>query len=217
MVESLRERKKARTRREISDVATRLFMEHGFEQVTLAQIADAAEVSVKTIFNHFGSKEDLYFDRIGEWRDGVVATITEREAGTTVLQAMHRLMTDDVVPFPGRGWGMGEAGGLERFKRFLATQDASPTLSGRWLVLAAELHRDLRVLLAEELGRTPDDDAILALAAGLNAANTLRDELLRTSLAAGLSLERTRKRVVAAMDDTFLRLERAFEDVDRPA
>src|SRR3954465_5975723 len=74
----LRERKKARTRLEISDVATRLFAEHGFEEVTLSQIAAAAEVSIKTIFNYFGSKEELYFDRADEMRDAVIATIAER-------------------------------------------------------------------------------------------------------------------------------------------
>ena len=102
--EGLRERKKQRTRREISDVATRLFAEHGFEQVTLSQIAEAAEVSVKTIFNHFGSKEDLYFDRADELREGVVATIAGRAPGTTVLGALRALMVDNLVPFPGTGW-----------------------------------------------------------------------------------------------------------------
>src|SRR4051794_37232709 len=59
----LRAFKKARTRLAISDVATRLFVEHGFEHVTVAQIAEAAEVSTKTVFNYFTSKEELFFDR----------------------------------------------------------------------------------------------------------------------------------------------------------
>jgi len=46
--------------------ATQLFAEHGFDTVTLAQIAEASDVSIKTIFNHFGSKEDLHFDRVEE-------------------------------------------------------------------------------------------------------------------------------------------------------
>ena len=73
----LRERKRLRTRREISDVATRLFVERGFERVTLAEIAEAADVSVKTIFNHFGSKEELFFDRVDEVRARFESTVTD--------------------------------------------------------------------------------------------------------------------------------------------
>ena len=59
----LRERKKASTRLRISDIATGLFLERGFDEVTVAEVARAADVSVKTVFNYFGSKEDLIFDR----------------------------------------------------------------------------------------------------------------------------------------------------------
>ena len=58
----LRERKKAETRQAISDVATRLFEARGFEAVTVAEIAAAANVSAKTVFNYFPAKEDLFFD-----------------------------------------------------------------------------------------------------------------------------------------------------------
>src|SRR3954452_11717265 len=102
---TLRARKKARTRLEISDVATRLFAERGFEEVTLSEIAAAAEVSIKTIFNHFGSKEELYFDRADELREAVIAAIVERDQGTTVLEGLHALLAQNVVPFPGTGWG----------------------------------------------------------------------------------------------------------------
>src|SRR3954447_9612861 len=104
VVEGLRERKKRRTRQEISDVATRLFFERGFEEVTLSEIAAAAEVSIKTIFNHFGSKEELYFDRADELREALVDTIVERDLGTTVLEALQALLTQNAVPFPGTGW-----------------------------------------------------------------------------------------------------------------
>src|SRR4051794_16478206 len=58
-MDGLRERKKAATRQTISDTATRLFEQHGFEQVTLSEIATAADVAPKTIWNYFGSKEEL--------------------------------------------------------------------------------------------------------------------------------------------------------------
>ncbi|MFC7713686.1 TetR/AcrR family transcriptional regulator [Nonomuraea recticatena] len=59
MQEGLRERKKRRTRQRISEVAIGLFVERGFENVTIAEVASAAEVSVNTVYNYFESKEDL--------------------------------------------------------------------------------------------------------------------------------------------------------------
>ncbi|MBH1936740.1 TetR/AcrR family transcriptional regulator [Streptomyces sp. AV19] len=87
----LRERKKLRTRQRISDVATRLFFERGFERVTVAEVAEAAEVSAMTVFNHFPRKEDLFLDRIPEeialWADAV----RERDPGERPVAALHRL------------------------------------------------------------------------------------------------------------------------------
>ena len=77
----LRAWKKERTRTTISDVATGLFMRDGFEQVTVAQIAAAAEVSVKTVFNYFPSKEDLFFDRADDVIGALVDAVVERPAG----------------------------------------------------------------------------------------------------------------------------------------
>ncbi len=57
--------------------------------MTLAEIAAAADVSVKTIFNYFGSKEELYFDRADELTQALIATIEQRPPGTTVLEALH--------------------------------------------------------------------------------------------------------------------------------
>jgi AcrR family transcriptional regulator len=209
----LRERKKARLRREISDVATRLFAKHGFEQVTLAQIAEAAEVSVKTIFNHFGSKEELYFDRAGEAEETFARTITERAPGVTSLAALRSLLVENVVPFVGRGW---DGADDPRLRAFFATQDRSPALQARRLVLAEELAGRLRTVLAEQLDRDPDDPPLLSFVAMLTAALALRDRVLREALAEKLPAAEVRRRVTTVVDDAFVRLERAFADVDLP-
>ncbi len=62
----LRERKKRETRRRLLETATTLFSERGFDQVSVAEIADAADVSKMTVFNYFDSKEDLVFAPLEE-------------------------------------------------------------------------------------------------------------------------------------------------------
>jgi AcrR family transcriptional regulator len=215
--DGLRERKKRRTRQEISDVATRLFAEHGFERVTLSQIAEAADVSVKTIFNHFGSKEDLYFDRADELRASLVATIAGRPAGTTVLGALRALLVDNLVPFPGVGWrGLEEPTRYEEFRRFMATQDASPALRARRLTLSQELAGPLAEALAAALRPGTPEAAIRTLAAMLVAALLLRDGALRAAVAAGAPPRAVRRRVTAEVEEAFGRLEVAFGDLDEP-
>ena len=83
----LRERKKALTRTAIVQTAQRLFEERGFDNVTVAEIADAANVSVKTLFVYFRAKEDLAFagnDLIEE----IIAAMRARQPGTTHAEAV---------------------------------------------------------------------------------------------------------------------------------
>jgi AcrR family transcriptional regulator len=212
----LRESKKARTRLAISDVATRLFAEHGFEHVTLAQIARAADVSVKTVFNYFASKEDLFFDRAEELLEGLVATIRERPAGQTVLGALHELLTENRVPFRGAGWrSLRDPAGYEGFRAFVATEQASPALRARRLVIAEGWTARLAAVMAGELGLPEDDSRAAALAAMFVAVLALRERVMSRSMLEGVSARTVERRVRAAMDEAFARLERAFGDLDR--
>jgi AcrR family transcriptional regulator len=94
--EGLRERKKRATRDAIAASARRLFAAHGFDAVTVAEVAAAADVSEKTVFNHFATKEDLAFAG-GEARlSRLLADITQRRAGTSVL-AVFRATTDAMI------------------------------------------------------------------------------------------------------------------------
>ena len=65
---TLRKRQIELTREEIAQSARRLFLERGFDAVTVAEVARAADVAVQTVFNHFPTKEDLFFDEQGWWR-----------------------------------------------------------------------------------------------------------------------------------------------------
>src|SRR5436853_609935 len=77
--EGLRERKKRKTRESIANAAARLFTERGFEVVTVAEVARAAEVSEQTVFNYFPTKEDLVFDRDAEVEESLVRLVCELE------------------------------------------------------------------------------------------------------------------------------------------
>ena len=98
--QGLRERKKRATRDAIAATARRLFAERGFDAVTVAEIAVAADVSEKTVFNHFATKEDLVFAG-GEARLAQLqADIAQRPPGTSVLdvfRANSEAMLDTVA------------------------------------------------------------------------------------------------------------------------
>src|SRR2546423_5445453 len=99
----LRERKKQRTRELIAETARRLFAERGFDRVTVAKVARAAEVSEQTVFNYFPTKEDLVFWRLETFEHELLAAIRERESGESVLQAFGGFVLQ-------RGGGLAQQG-----------------------------------------------------------------------------------------------------------
>lgn len=143
----LRERKKQATRDAIAAAALRLFREHGFDAVTVADVAAAAEVSVKTVFNYFPSKQDLLApDTIVEQalRDAVI----RRPPGEPVLAALRRLQLGTLSPaqfaaFP--------------FPEYARVVAASPALQAHVRLLFDRYQDVLARLLAEDTGAHPED------------------------------------------------------------
>jgi AcrR family transcriptional regulator len=86
----LRERKKLRTRRAISEAAIALFLENGFDNVSVVDVAAAAEVSKMTVFNYFPTKEDLVLERVDDHIDETAEVVTAREPGETPIGALRR-------------------------------------------------------------------------------------------------------------------------------
>lgn len=93
---TLRERKKIRTRRALVDAATRLFAEKGYAETTVAEIAAAAEVSTKTFFNYFPSKEEVLFADSAQRMELALRVIAEPEPGETAPALLLR-MTDYIL------------------------------------------------------------------------------------------------------------------------
>src|SRR3954452_22218188 len=88
-----RERRKAQTRQALAAAALRLFLERGYDGVTVAQIAEEADVSLATLFKHVpDGKEAVIFDDGVERREALAATVRDRPAGQSVLAALRGFM-----------------------------------------------------------------------------------------------------------------------------
>jgi AcrR family transcriptional regulator len=85
----LRERKKQRTRQAIVDAAFELFAERGFDGTTIADIAEVAEISPRTFFSYFPSKDDVVFHDFEENYEMVAAWLREREPGINAIDAVR--------------------------------------------------------------------------------------------------------------------------------
>src|SRR5262249_60489320 len=89
----LRERKKQRTRALIAETARRLFVERGFEAVSVAEIAREAEVSEATVFNYFPTKEDLVYSRLEAFEEELLAAVRHRAQGESIAAAFARFIS----------------------------------------------------------------------------------------------------------------------------
>jgi AcrR family transcriptional regulator len=140
-----RERKKAATRKNISDVATRMFLDRGFDEVSIREIADAADVSPTTVFAHFPQKEALVFDEDDEQRDRLVGAVHDREDGISINRAIHDFYVAEI------GANLDEHGEdvARTFLRFLNETPALRDYAAKmWL-----RHEDaLAEAIADELG-----------------------------------------------------------------
>src|SRR5437660_12672457 len=88
----LRERKKQQTRQTIAQAAHRLFAERGFDAVTVAEVARAADVSEGTVFNYFPTKEDLVYRRMEAFEQELLDALRTRPAGESILTAFGRFV-----------------------------------------------------------------------------------------------------------------------------
>lgn len=146
---TLRERKKARTRQAISDAATDLFEQRGFDAVTIDDVAAAAEVSKKTVFNHFARKEDLLFDEAEAAEARLLARVRGRELGESVLDAVRSHAAASVARM-----SSGEAPWIERTAPVVA---ASPALQAREGEIFDHVAHALAEVIREELGARESD------------------------------------------------------------
>ncbi|GAA5065255.1 AcrR family transcriptional regulator [Thermocatellispora tengchongensis] len=150
-----RERKKAATRQAIADAALRLFLERGYDEVSIREIADAADVSTTTLFKHFPVKEALVFDEDSDQEARLLAAVRERPKGQSIPAALreHALTTR-----------LAAADGDAGFTAFAGLVASTPALrdyaQNMWLRHTAALAQ----AIAEESGLAADDPICAALA-----------------------------------------------------
>jgi AcrR family transcriptional regulator len=148
----LRERKKQRTLELIAETARELFAERGFEGVTVAEIARAADVSQQTVFNYFPRKEDLVYWRLGSFEEELLQTIRDRAPGEAALAAFGRFVLTQ------RGLlGRQDPEAREKLVGLTRTIVQSPALQAREAQVLAGYTASLAALLAEETGADADD------------------------------------------------------------
>jgi AcrR family transcriptional regulator len=158
----LRERKKQRTRQLIAETARELFVERGFDRVTVADVARAADVSEATVFNYFPTKEDLVFQGMQVFESELLQVVRDRPAGESAAAAFGRFVTQR------RGLLAAEdeqtSHRLMGVTRMIAK---SPALQARQREIFARYTASLAALLADETGAAPADIAPRVVATAL--------------------------------------------------
>lgn len=175
---SRRDRKKQQTRGVIGDAAMRLFLTRGFDAVTIADIAQDADVAVQTVFNHFPTKEDLFFQERGSYVTLPSQAVRNRRDGDSIAQALARGYLRLLDDYDG-------AGLLTRSIDYQRTLDSSPTLRNRELELRREREDLLAATLADEDPPLSDGLRPMLLAAFASAVDRVLDTEVRRRLLAG--------------------------------
>lgn len=153
----LRERKKQRTRLAIVEAATELFAEQGYQQTTIAQIAEAADVSLSTFFNYFPTKVDVVFSLWDVVIDSAQRRIAERPAGEQTIDAIAAWFSE-VLPAVEQPYEQA----IQRRRSIVAS---APELAAEERLRQARLEDILAAAFARDLGDSPDGTRPRVLAA----------------------------------------------------
>ncbi|MGK4597243.1 TetR/AcrR family transcriptional regulator [Amycolatopsis sp. w19] len=149
-----RERKKAATRQALADAALNLFLERGYDQVSIRDIAEAADVSTTTLFKHFPGKEALVFDESQDREARLVAAVREREEGQSIVEALRAYVLTTWLPITTH----------PQYAEFTALVNGTPALQEYGERMWTRHAAALGAAIAEETGVSSEDIACRALA-----------------------------------------------------
>lgn len=198
----LRERKKLETARAVRQAAIDLFLARGFDDVSVAEIADAANVSKMTVFNYFPAKEDLLFAPMEEHTEELAAVVRDRPAGESPLAALRRHHLDRLAARD-PSVGLNDTPlvvGLQRI--VMTTPSLMPRL--RAFLVSGE------TALAEALTKETDRLTARLAAAQIMAARGVLLFALHEGITAGRSADQLHPEAVAAANRAYDLLERGL-------
>jgi AcrR family transcriptional regulator len=151
--EGLRERKRRLTRHLISDAATAMFASRGFDAVKVSEIADRANVSMKTLYNYFPTKESMVLDDADELIDGLAAALRDRQAGMSLTDAFVGALEASMDGFD----LFDDELAAHVATTFAAMVKQTPALHAHWLEIQDRLARVAAEQLALQAGTEPTD------------------------------------------------------------
>ncbi len=201
----LRERKKQERRTRIAEAARRLFAERGFDQVPVAEIARAANVSEGTVFNYFPTKEDLFYDQMEVFEAELLEAIRAREPGESVLSAFRRF-------FQGRYGRLATKEGSEITEAAARIITGSATLQAREREILGRYTQSLAELIADETSASADDVEPWVAANALIGVHRALLDLVRRSVVAGKRGRKLDAEVRSQTEQALARLERGLGD-----
>ncbi|MGW2720524.1 TetR/AcrR family transcriptional regulator [Streptomyces sp. NPDC001492] len=195
MAEGLRERKKRQTRQYISDVATGLFVERGFDAVTVAEIAEAANVSVNTVYNYFPAKEDLFFDRSVGMVDRMARWVRGRNKGESAAAAVLRELREEVEAVSPR------VGLIPGYATFMRVIENAPALRSRLWAIGQEVQANLEQALREDTGAGDDDPMPHLIAGQLSWVHSCVMGVIGREMVKGRNPGEVSREVLVLLDD----------------
>jgi AcrR family transcriptional regulator len=206
MATGLRERKKQQTRELIAQTARRLFLERGFDHVPVAEVARAADVSEKTVFNYYTRKEDLVYFQLEAFEEELLAAVRDRAPGESVLDAFSRFVLQR------RGLlAESDPEAAERLAALTRMITESPALLTREREIFERYTDSLAELLARETGAARDDVEPRVVANALMGVHRALVDFTRRRIVAGERNPRLHRQVRAQGRRALARLERGLE------
>jgi AcrR family transcriptional regulator len=176
----LRERQKQMTRELIAETARRLFLERGFDAVTVSEIAREAGVAQKTVFNHFPTKEDLFYSRMESFEQELLEAIRTRDPGSSILDAFVAFVSQP------RGFlASHDPGAAARLREITTLITGSVALLAREQQIYAQYTATLAGMIERETGAGKHDVAPFVAANALIGIHRALIDLVREQVMSG--------------------------------
>jgi len=189
----------------IFEAAQRLFAERGFDGVSVAEIARAADVSEVTVFNYFPTKEDLFYGGMAAFEESLLDAVRTRKRGEPASKAFRRALLDSAGNLVSRE----RAGAIAKASKIVT---ASPSLLAREREIAERYTRLLAELLANETGAGLDDLEPMGVASALMGAHRAGVTYVRKQVLAGRRGTALAEGFKAQVARAFARLERGLSN-----